>query len=62
MEAARQDGEVARILETLPTHQREVLQDPASYTGDAAARTIATCDIWQKRLKPLRDRISGTES
>lgn len=56
MEAARKDPEVNRILQAAPPHQVEVMEDPTAYTGDAAARTVETCDTWEKRLASLRDR------
>ena len=51
LEAARKDKDIGRILRDLPPHQAKVIQDPTSYTGDAAKLAVETCDTWELRLK-----------
>ena len=56
LEAARTDPVTAPIIEKAPPHQLAVLDDPTAYTGDAEPRTNLTCDTWENRLAPLRER------
>ncbi|MCZ6690839.1 MAG: lyase family protein [Planctomycetota bacterium] len=54
LQAAGKDEEAAKILEGIPPHQAKVIDDPTSYTGDAAERALHTCDEWEKTLGLLR--------
>jgi adenylosuccinate lyase len=48
-EARRLDA----YLQRLTPEQRAMLDDPARYTGAAAQRTRAICDLWDARLQKL---------
>jgi len=52
-EAIRSDASLKPYLAKLTAEQRAVLDDPAKYVGDAPQRTVAICDMWEKRLKEL---------
>ena len=60
LQAARRDAETAKILKGIPEHQAKALDDPSHYTGDAAERTVLTCETWEKRLGPLRRPDAAT--
>src|SRR5205823_3753454 len=48
-QAIRQDQTVAAYFQRLTPAQRAVLDDPATYTGAAEARTLAICQEWENK-------------
>ncbi len=56
MELARQKPELAPYFKKLAPREREILDDPAKYTGAAAERTAAVCAYW----KPVCDSLART--
>jgi adenylosuccinate lyase len=55
MELAGRKPELAPYFEKLTPREREILGDPAKYTGAAAERTAAVCAHW----KPVCDGLAG---
>jgi adenylosuccinate lyase len=51
--AIRAEPALAPYLARLTPAQRAVLDDPASYLGASAARALAICNEWEKRLAAL---------
>jgi adenylosuccinate lyase len=58
MDLAWQHPEMAEYLEKLPENHKAILIDPSLYIGDAPARTIATCNYWEKECIRVRDRLN----
>ena len=56
MALARQKPELAPYFQQLKPREREILDDPAKYTGAAAERTAAVCAYW----KPVCDALART--
>ncbi|MBV8774690.1 MAG: adenylosuccinate lyase [Deltaproteobacteria bacterium] len=54
MELAQQDVEVRGYLSKLRPEQREVLADPAKYTGQSSSRAVAVCKQWRHEAEQLR--------
>jgi adenylosuccinate lyase len=50
-QAIRADASLAPYLARLTPQQRAVLDDPAQYQGAARERTLAICDMWERKLK-----------
>jgi adenylosuccinate lyase len=57
VDLAWQEPELAILLEKLPRHQKEILEDPSLYVGDAPGRTIATCDYWEIQSDQVKNRL-----
>jgi adenylosuccinate lyase len=53
-EAIRGEQSLAPYLVKLTVEQREVLDDPAKYLGAAEQRTMAICEMWERRLRGLQ--------
>lgn len=47
VELLRQDPDLSARLDRLPEAHKQLLADPAIYTGDAVTRTEVTCDHWE---------------
>jgi adenylosuccinate lyase len=52
-EVIREARSLEPYLQRLTPEQRSVLDDPARYTGAAAQRARAICDLWEARLNAL---------
>jgi hypothetical protein len=39
--------------------QRQVLDDPAKYTGQSSARALAVCEHWRRQAEQLRASLNG---
>jgi adenylosuccinate lyase len=53
MELARQDPELRGYISRMRSEQRQVLDDPAKYTGQSSLRTIAVCEHWRREAEKL---------
>ncbi len=60
MDLAWQHPEMATYLEKLPEKHKAILADPSLYVGDAPARTIATCDYWEKECIRVKNSLNKT--
>jgi adenylosuccinate lyase len=54
MELARQDPEIGGHLSAMRPEHRQVLDDPAKYTGQSSSRTLAVCEHWRREAEQLR--------
>jgi adenylosuccinate lyase len=59
IELAKQAPELKPYFETLEPHFREILEDPAKYTGAAPVRTRAVCDYWGPVCSTLRRTLEA---
>ncbi len=57
LDRAWQEPDLASLLEKLPKHHKDILEDPALYVGDAPGRTIATCDYWELQSSQIRSAL-----
>src|SRR5262249_3606205 len=57
MDLAQRDPEIGPILEKLPEEQRQLLNDPARYTGQACARTLEVCETREQGGAQLLDLL-----
>jgi adenylosuccinate lyase len=53
MELARQDPELRGYISRMRSEQRQVLDEPAKYTGQSSLRTIAVCAHWRREGEKL---------
>jgi adenylosuccinate lyase len=53
LDLAMKYEDLSKYLDRLPEEQKRLLADPALYIGDAPARTIATCDYWERVCKSI---------
>jgi adenylosuccinate lyase len=53
MELARQDPELRGYISRMRSEQRQVLDNPAKYTGQSSLRTIAVCAHWRREAEKL---------
>jgi adenylosuccinate lyase len=58
LELARMEPEIAELLEKLPRHHQEILEDPSLYIGDAPGRTLATCDYWEAASEAIKRSLA----
>ncbi len=49
-ELLQESEELAEYWEQITDRQREIILDPAQYTGIAAEKTRMLCDMWEERL------------
>ncbi len=59
LELLRQDPAAGIFLGKLTDSQKRVLEDPASYLGDAVARTETACRHWGAVIDTLEKEIGG---
>lgn len=59
LDLAWRDPEIASLLEKLPRHHKEILEDPSLYIGDAPGRTVATCDYWEAESDVIKRSLAG---
>jgi adenylosuccinate lyase len=57
LDLAWKDPELANLLDRLPRHHKDILEDPSMYVGDAPGRTIATCDYWEIQSDKIRKAL-----
>jgi len=53
LELARLDESLKDALRSLSSESLEILEEPAQYIGDAAARTNAACSHWEAKMNDL---------
>ncbi|HCA47364.1 MAG TPA: hypothetical protein DEP45_08365 [Armatimonadetes bacterium] len=49
-ELLQESEELAEYWAQITERQREIILDPAQYTGIAARKTRLLCDMWEERL------------
>jgi adenylosuccinate lyase len=57
MDLARQDAELLEHLGKMQPEQRQVLDDPAKYTGQSSQRARAVCEHWLQQADQLRAKL-----
>lgn len=60
VDLAWQHPELSKYLEGLSEEHKAILEDPALYTGDASARTVATCDYWELECERIKKNLAQT--
>ena len=56
----REDRSLDEYLQRCTPEQRQVLEDPAFYTGASSQRTQIVCDNWEQKLHDLEMRLAHT--
>ena len=54
----REDRSLDEYLQRCTPEQRQVLEDPAFYTGASSQRTQIVCDNWERKLHDLEMRLT----
>jgi adenylosuccinate lyase len=58
MELAHEDRELRGYISKMAPQQRQVLDDPAKYTGQSSSRTLAVCEHWRRAGEQLRANLA----
>jgi adenylosuccinate lyase len=58
MALARQDPALRAYIGKMRPEQRQVLDDPAKYTGQSSARALAVCEHWRQQAEQLRANLN----
>jgi adenylosuccinate lyase len=61
LDMAMQHRELRPVLNAISPEQRAVLEDPSLYVGEAAARTLATCDHWEREVGRIQKEITAAK-